>query len=119
MMSTMSDTAAARPPSSDRVMAIVLLVGLGLVSPIVSFAALMLVMASDSCGSSSVCDEGGIVGGAALGAVAPWVALIGAIIVVVVRSRQGRRVWWVPIVAALVGAGVFVLGAFVTFHSVS
>ncbi|WP_297738286.1 hypothetical protein [Nocardioides sp.] len=116
----MSDSVAIRQPtSSDRVVAIVLLVGLGLISPVISFAALMLAMASDSCGSSSVCDEGGIVGGAALAAVAPWAALVGAIIVVIVRSRRGRSVWWVPIVGALVGAAIFVLGAFVTFNSVN
>lgn len=110
MMGTVSETAVDSPPRSDRVIAVVLLVALGLLSPIVSFLALMFSMVSDGCGAGASCDADQIGNGVALAGLAPWAGLVGAIVVVVKRVRRGQRVWWVPLVAAAIAAGLFIAG---------
>ena len=110
--------ATENPPAADRVVAVVLLVALGLVSPIVSFLALMFGMVSDGCMGETSCNGDQIGQGIAIAGLAPWIALVGGVVMVVKRVRQQRRVWWVPLVAALIGAGLFVVGAIVAATAV-
>lgn len=111
-MTTSAEAVAAQaPPAADRVVAVLLLVALGLVSPVVTFLALMFSMVSDGCGGGAPCNTDQIGLGIAVAGLAPWAALLGATLVVVKRVRQRRRAWWVPLVAALLGAVVFAAGA--------
>ncbi len=101
------------PDRADLVIAVVLLVALGLIAPVFSFFGMMFGMVSDGCMGSASCNSDQIMLGVLVAAAAPWIALVGGITAVVLRVRRRRRVWWVPLVAALIGAGLFVAGAII------
>ena len=95
----------AAPPRernvADLVVTIVLLVVTALLGLLASFLGVMLVMASDSCGASSVCDDDLIALGVLVAVVAPWVCWVPALVVVVVRQVRHLLTWWVPILAGV------------------
>lgn len=97
----MSEIAAPERNTADLVVTIVLLavgavIGLG-----ASVMGLMLVMASDSCGTTSECNSGLIGLGVLIAVAAPWACWIPSLILVIVRQAKRRLTWWVPLVAAV------------------
>jgi len=92
------------------------LYGLGLV--VLSTAGLLLVMASDSCGSAGECNDGRIVGGVAVSTAVIWVPFVVALIAVIVRARRARTLWWVPLVAGLASCAIFGLGVALVWSGV-
>lgn len=77
-------------------LAVTAVLGLG-----ASVLGLMLVMASDSCGASSDCNDSLIGLGVLLAVVAPWLCWIPGLLVVIFRQVKRRLTWWVPIVAGV------------------
>jgi hypothetical protein len=106
----------ARP--TDRVITVLLLIALALLAPAAGFMGLLTAMASDGCGSSNECNTGLIGVGVFTSALSPIVVAVAALVWVVVRWRRGRSTWWVPLVAAVVAAGTWWLGALITFAAV-
>lgn len=80
-----------------------------------SFAGVMLVFVSDSCGSAGECQTGLIMAGMAVTGIGPWVALLVALVVAVVRGRSGRSVIWVPWIGIVIGAVVAAGGIALAF----
>ncbi|GAA1826742.1 hypothetical protein GCM10009812_18450 [Nocardioides marinus] len=96
------------------------LIVLALAGMVSSFAGLMLVMASDSCGTGTTeCSTRIILLGVGLAVVAPWVALLAMGTWAVVRLVRRKIAWWVPLLAVPLWALVFGLGVAVTFAGVS
>ncbi|RYB95335.1 hypothetical protein EUA93_13895 [Nocardioides oleivorans] len=106
----------ARP--TDRVVTVLLLIALVVLAPAAGFMGLLTAMASDSCGSGNECNEGLIGVGVITSAASPIVVALVALVWVVVRWRRGRTTWWVPLVAAVVAAGTWWIGALITFAAV-
>ncbi len=102
----------------DRVVTVILLVGLALLAPVAGFMGLLTAMASDGCGSSAECNDTMIGIGVFTSAGAPVVVALVALVWVIVRWVRGRSTWWIPLVAVLVGAAGWAIGAFVTFSAV-
>ena len=113
-----SDAAPAPDRTWDIVATVVLLVLLCLAGAASSFLGLFLVMASDSCGSASTCNEGGIVLGTAVAVVAPWLAIVSMGVWAVVRLVRRKLAWWVVLLAIPAWAGIFALGFLIVFTSV-
>ena len=84
--------------------AITALLGLG-----ASLLGLMLVMASDSCGTSSECSTGLIGLGVLIAVAAPWVCWVPAVVLAVVRQVSRRLTWWLPLVTVLAYAPLAVV----------
>ena len=101
----------------DRVVTVLLLVGLAILVPIAGFMGLLTAMASDGCGASA-CNDSPMGLGVATSAISPVVVGVAAFVWVVVRWVRGRSTWWVPLVAVVVGAGLWALGALLTFSAV-
>ena len=106
------------PRPADRVVTVLLLIGLAVLAPAAGFMGLLTAMASDSCGSSTECNEGLIATGVFTSAASPIVVALVALVWVVVRWRRGRATWWVPLVAAVIAAGTWWIGALITFAAV-
>ncbi len=104
-------------PTWDVVVAIALLVVLVAAAVVLGFAGAFLVMASDSCGASTVCDESRLSGGVLVAMLGPAVVALVAIASVVERLVRRRLAFWPPIVglvvAVLVWAGGTAPGALV------
>ena len=115
-------TSYAAPPRQvspvDRVVTVVLMVGLGLLVPIAGFLGLMTAMASDGCTGSSSCNGTLMTMGVMVSAGAFLVVGLVALVWVVVRWVRGRSTWWVPLVAVAAAAVVWVLGALLTMSGV-
>lgn len=119
-------TTPPAPPQRDQrpkrvgetIVAIVLWVGLTAVAVVVGFMSLLLVMASDSCGTSDddplLCqDAGGALFFVGIGV--EWlllaVAVLGSLVLIVKGAAQCKHVWHWPFVG-LVLAAVAVVGMF-------
>ena len=112
--------ASPEPRTWDIVATVVELIVLALVGMVSSFAGLMLVMASDSCGTGTTeCSTGVILLGVGLAVIAPWVALLAMGTWAVVRLVRRKLAWWVPLLAVPLWALVFALGVAVTFAGVN
>lgn len=57
--------------------------------------------------------------GVGTSAISPAVVGVAALVWVIVRWVRGRSTWWVPLVAVLVGAGLWALGAALTLAGVA
>ncbi len=111
--------APPEPRTWDIVATVVELLLLGMAAAVASFAALMLVMASDSCGTGAGdCSVGAIVLGVGVAVLAPWVALLATGTWAVVRLVRRRLAWWVPLLAVPLWGLVFALGVAITFAGV-
>ncbi len=102
----------------DLVLSIVLLVlalGLGL---LLFTIAPFLVMASDSCGASTVCDSGQIGAGFLVAWFGPAVVIVIGIVTTIILLILRRLAFWVPLTAALLAIGVFALGAVIVVGGV-
>ena len=112
-------TATRRPRRTwDLVVSILLLVlalGVGLV---LFTIAPFLVMASDSCGASTVCDTGQIGSGFLLAWIGPAVVIVIGIVATIILLIVRRLAFWVPLVASLLAIGVFALGAAIVIGGV-
>lgn len=115
-------TSYADPPRQvsplDRVVTVVLMVLLALALPLAGFLGLMTAMASDGCGASSSCNGTLMTMGVMVSAGAFLVVGLAALVWVIARWVRGRSTWWVPLVAALAAAAVWVLGALLTLSGV-
>ena len=109
--SQVADPAAERDvPVADRVVTALLMVGLVVLVPIASFLGLLFSMASDGCVGDAPCSSGQIMSGVLVAAASPVLTYLVALVVVVLRVRARRRTWWVPVLALVVGAGLWFLG---------
>ncbi|BDZ55002.1 hypothetical protein [Agromyces marinus] len=118
----MSEVAAQRPKRPvvvwDLVLTIALLVLMTGIGFVLFFMSFFLAFAGDSCGASSVCDFDrmgtgmlvAIIGVPAIGVL----ALVAAILMLVLR----RIAFWVPLAGIVLMAGMFALGAWITFSAV-
>ncbi|HEX2894223.1 MAG TPA: hypothetical protein VHO29_09510 [Marmoricola sp.] len=66
-----------------------------------SFAGLMLVMASDSCGVGSECNSGLIGAGVVFAVAAPWLCWVPGLVIAIILQSRRRLTWWLPVVAVL------------------
>jgi uncharacterized BrkB/YihY/UPF0761 family membrane protein len=98
----------------DRVVTVLLLVGLALLVPIAGFMGLLTAMASDGCGANT-CNGALMTLGVGTSAISSVLVGIAALVWVIVRWVRGRSTWWVPLVAVVVGAVLWALGAGLTF----
>ena len=90
----------------DRVAAILLLVGSGVVAAVLAFAGLFLVMGADSCGSGTGCNLDLFTTGWILSMAVPILGFVVTLVVTIVRMAQGAKAFWVP----LAGTGAFIVG---------
>ena len=111
--------AAVRPARRtwDVVLSIALLVVLIALALLLGFAGAFLVMASDSCGSGTVCDEAKLSGGVLVAMLGPAVVTLIAIGSVVERLIRARLAFWPPLVGIGVALLVWVGGAALVFTS--
>ena len=109
----------AKPPIKvwDLVLTILLLLGVAALAAFVSFSAVFLVMASDSCGVRD-CSTELIVFGWLLGMGLPWIVLIAAIVVSIVRLVRRRIAFWVPLAGAVLVVLSLVLAFAITAWAV-
>lgn len=107
------------PSSGGRAVAILFLI-LQAVSVVV-FGGLGLFVAfvSDSCGSSSTCDEGRIAAGMMTPLAVALLFFVISLVQTIRRMRAGKSVWWVPIVWTLLSASGVVLGFLVAISGVA
>ncbi|WP_431795085.1 hypothetical protein [Microbacterium enclense] len=101
----------------DLVLTVVLLVLLPLAALACSYAGFFLAFASDACGPVT-CNYDVMNAGLWFAVIAPWVVLLLALVVAIIRLVRHRITFWVPLVgivlmaatwfiaAAIVGAGV-------------
>ena len=114
----MTDGAAPRTRRTwDTVLTIVLLVVDLVTAVILSYLAIFLVFASDSCGVG--CNSDLLSFGVLLGFIAPYVAFAIALVVSIVLLVTKRRAFWVPIVAFVLEIGLLVGASALTFSAVA
>lgn len=113
---TYADEALAVAPV-DRVVTVLLLVGLAVLVPIAGFMGLLTSMASDGC-TANACNADLVSVGIFTSALSPAVVFLVALAWVVKRWRRGRSTWWIPLVAVVAGAVVWFGGALITFSAV-
>jgi hypothetical protein len=101
----------------DRVVTVLLLVGLAVLVPIAGFMGLLTAMASDGC-MANTCNDALMTLGVGTSAISPVVVGVVAFVWVVIRWVRGRSTWWVPLVAVVAGAALWALGALLTFSAV-
>lgn len=102
----------------ERVATGLLMVGLAVLVPIASFLGLFFAMVSDGCTGDTACDGGRIGLGVLVAAGSPVVVFIVALVVVVRRVVRRLPAWWVPLVALVAGAGLWILGAVIAASAV-
>ena len=98
-------------------LAVALLVVLIAVAAVLGFAGAFLVMAGDSCGSGTACDEAQLSGGVLIAMLGPAVVAVVAIASVVERLIRARLAFWPPLVGIGVAVLVWVGGAALVFAS--
>lgn len=107
--------APPKPPVRvwDIVVTVILLVGLGFLAMTASFYGLFLGMVSDGCGSGSNCNFDIIGMGVIVAVVLPWVVLLAAVIVAIIRLVRRKLAFWIPLAAAPLIVGPWFLGAWI------
>lgn len=89
----------------------VLFVLSGPLAAVASFIGLMSMMISDGCmGVEEECDFTRMEIGVAIAVFGHWVVLVAALVLMILRSKRSRTIWWVPILSLALGAGVWVGG---------
>jgi hypothetical protein len=94
----------------------VLLVAGLLLAILLSYAAIFLVFASDSCFDR--CDSDLLGFGVIVGFISPYVALVLALAVSIVLLVKLRLAFWVPIVGIVLEVAGLAIGAAIVFSSV-
>jgi uncharacterized Tic20 family protein len=106
-------------PTWDLVLTIVLLASYLLETVIATIVGVLLVFMSDSCGSSSYCNDGQLTAGIAIAAFGVWIpvvfVLVGSVLLLVFK----RRAFWVPLVGMVLTVAIWILGFVVTISSVT
>lgn len=90
---------------------------LGVLAPIAGFMGLLTAMASDGC-MANTCNGTLMTLGVGTSALSPLVVGVAAFVWVIVRWVRRKSTWWVPLVAVLAGAVLWMLGAALTATSV-
>ncbi len=102
----------------ERVLTVLLMVGLALLVPVASFSGLFFAMVSDGCTGDTECNGTQIGAGVLVALLSPVLVFVVALVVVVVRIVRRLPAWWVPLVALAVGAGLWILGAVIAASAV-
>jgi hypothetical protein len=102
----------------ERVVTALLMVGLAVLVPIASFLGLFFMMVADGCNGDAECSGGRIGLGVLVAVGSPVVVFLVALAVVVIRVVRRQSAWWVPLVALVVGAGLWALGAVIAASAV-
>ena len=97
----------------DRVLTVVLMVGLAALVPIGGFLGLMTSMASDGCMDDS-CSATLIGVGVFTSALSPAAVFLVTLGLVVRRWWRGRSTWWLPLVAVVAGVVLWFAGLMIT-----
>lgn len=119
MSETTYDDLPRQTSTVERALTVLLMVGLAVLVPIAGFMGLLTSMASDGCMGGNACNSGLIGLGVAVSALSPAVVFLVALAWVVRRWRARRTTWWVPLVAVVGGAALWLLGALITTTAVS
>ncbi|MCF6377083.1 hypothetical protein L2K70_05670 [Nocardioides KLBMP 9356] len=109
------------PPQTstvERVVTVLLMLGLAVLLLIASFLGLFFAMASDGCVGDVRCNGAQIGAGIVVASGSPWVVYVVALVVVVVRWVRRKRTWWVPLAALVVGALLWVVGGLIAASAV-
>jgi len=102
----------------DVVLGVALLVVLLATAAVLGFAGAFLVMASDSCGASTVCSTERLSAGVLVAMIGPAVVAVVAAVALVVRLVRTRLAFWVPLVGIAVAVLVWAAGAALVFGAV-
>jgi hypothetical protein len=116
--STSYDDLPPQTSTVERVVTVLLMIGLAVLLFIASILGMFFAMASDGCVGEVRCDSGQIAVGMIVAAGSPWVVYLVAVVVVIVRWVRRRRTWWVPIAALVVGALLWLAGGFIATSAV-
>jgi hypothetical protein len=112
-------TTAKRPVIIwDVIVTIVLLVGLIAVDAAISFAALFLVMMSDSCGTVAPCDFTLLTAGWLVAVIGPSVVVLATIVVAIIAMVRRRLSFWMALTGAAVALGVWGVGVALVYSAV-
>lgn len=117
-MTTSDDDLPRQTSTVERVVTVLLMVGLAVLVPLASFFGLFFGMASDGCVGDTRCSSEQITAGIVISSGSPWVVYLAALAVVIVRWVRRRPTWWVPVAALVVGAVLWTLGGFVAVSGV-
>jgi hypothetical protein len=93
----------------DVALTVVFLVFLALFALGASYAGFFIAMVSDPCGAGN-CDDTLINVGFWIGVLSPWVLLLIAVVVGVIRLARHRIAFWVPLVAAALMVAMWFVG---------
>lgn len=102
----------------DLVLTIALLVLLPLAALACSYAGFFLAFASDACGSMT-CNFGLMNVGFWFAVIAPWVVLLLAVVLAIVRLVRHRVSFWVPLVGVVAMAATWFVAAAIVSAGVS
>ena len=102
----------------ERAVTVLLMIGLAVLVPFASFMGLFFGMVSDGCAGDTPCNGDQIGLGVGMAVVSPVLVFLAALVVVVKRFAGRRPAWWVPLVALVVGACLFVLGGVIAAAAV-
>lgn len=110
---------SGEPSTAGRVVAIVFLVLQAASALVFGAFGLFIAFVSDSCGASSTCNTDLIAIGMMTPLAVAVIFFIVSLVLTIVRMRDGRSVWWVPIVFTVLSAGGIVLGFVIAASGVS
>lgn len=102
----------------DVIVSIVLLVLLAVVDALTTFSSLFLVMASDSCGSTTACSYDQITVGWLVAMFLPSVLLIATVVVAIVRFVKRRVAWWIVLIGGVAMLAAWGIGVALVFTAV-
>jgi hypothetical protein len=102
----------------DVIVTIVLLVGLIAVDAAISFAALFLVMMSDSCGTTAPCNDTLLTVGWLVAVIGPSMIVLATIVIAIIVMVRRRLSFWIPVAGAALAFGLGILGAALVFSAV-
>jgi uncharacterized BrkB/YihY/UPF0761 family membrane protein len=102
----------------DVIVTIVLLVGLIAVDAAISFAALFLVMMSDSCGTTAPCNDTLLTVGWLVAVIGPSMIVLATIVVAIIAMVRRRLSFWMALTGAAVALGVWGVGVALVYSAV-